>query len=65
MEGNRVVGLRVLDKTENNIYEVYAKLIINAAGPWCSQITEMAGFAIPMKPNKGSTEYTVCGRQRP
>ncbi len=55
MDGNRVVGLRVLDKTENNIYEVYAKLVINAAGPWCSQITEMAGFAIPMKPNKGST----------
>ncbi|MDO5146218.1 MAG: FAD-dependent oxidoreductase [Eubacteriales bacterium] len=55
MEENRVVGLRVLDKTENRIYEVYAKVIINAAGPWCSQITEMAGFAIPMKPNKGST----------
>ncbi|MDD3404015.1 MAG: FAD-dependent oxidoreductase [Hespellia sp.] len=55
MEGKKVVGLRVLDKTENKIYEVYAKIIINAAGPWCSQITEMAGFAIPMKPNKGST----------
>ncbi len=55
MDKNRVVGLRVLDKMENRIYEVYAKLVINAAGPWCSQITEMAGFAIPMKPNKGST----------
>lgn len=55
MEDNRVVGLRVLDKTENRIYEIYAKIVINAAGPWCSQITEMAGFAIPMKPNKGST----------
>lgn len=55
MDGNRVVGVRVLDKTENRIYEVRAKLVINAAGPWCSQITEMAGFAIPMKPNKGST----------
>ena len=55
MEGSRVVGLRVLNKKENHIYEVYAKLVINAAGPWCSQITEMAGFAIPMKPNKGST----------
>lgn len=52
---NRVVGVRVADKNENRIYEVYARLIINAAGPWCSQITEMAGFAIPMKPNKGST----------
>lgn len=55
MDGKRVIGLRVLDKTENVIYEVRADLIINAAGPWCSQITEMAGFAIPMKPNKGST----------
>jgi len=55
MDKNRVVGLRVLDKIENRIYEVYAKLVINAAGPWCSQITEMAGFVIPMKPNKGST----------
>lgn len=55
MDGKRVVGLRVLDKIENRIYEVYSKIVINAAGPWCSQITEMAGFAIPMKPNKGST----------
>lgn len=55
MDGNRVVGVRVLDKKENRIYEARAKLVINAAGPWCSQITEMAGFAIPMKPNKGST----------
>ena len=55
MDDSRVVGLRVLNKKENHIYEVYAKLVINAAGPWCSQITEMAGFAIPMKPNKGST----------
>ena len=55
MEGKKVIGVRALDKKENRIYEIRAKLVINAAGPWCSQITEMAGFAIPMKPNKGST----------
>lgn len=55
MEGSRVVGLRVLDRLENSLYEVRTDLVINATGPWCSQITELAGFSIPMKPNKGTT----------
>lgn len=55
MDGKKVVGLKVLDREENRIYEIKTKLVINAAGPWSSQITEMAGFTIPMKPNRGST----------
>lgn len=55
MDGDSVVGLRVLDKTKNQIYEVGAKVVINASGPWGSEITQMAGFKIPIKPNKGTT----------
>lgn len=47
MDGKKVVGLKVLDREENRIYEIKTKLVINAAGPWSSQITEMAGFSIP------------------
>lgn len=50
----RVIGVRVLDHIQHSVYEVSADLVINAAGPWGGQITEMAGFHIPMKPNKGT-----------
>lgn len=54
MDGNKVVGVKVLDRRDGNIYEVEADLVINAAGPWGSRLTEMAGFKIPIKPNKGT-----------
>ena len=55
MEDNRVKGVRVLDRINNRLYEIRAKVVINAAGPWSAEITRMAGFDIPMKPNRGST----------
>jgi glycerol-3-phosphate dehydrogenase len=54
MEGKKVAGVKVLDRHNGTIYEIEAKLVINASGPWGSRITEMAGFRIPIKPNKGT-----------
>lgn len=53
-ENNKVIGVKVLDRRNGNVYDILAKLIINAAGPWGSRVTEMAGFSIPIKPNKGT-----------
>ncbi len=54
MEGKKVTGVKVLDRRNGTIYEVEARLVINASGPWGSRVTEMAGFKIPVKPNKGT-----------
>jgi len=47
VEDNRVKGVRVLDRINNKLYEIGAKVVINAAGPWSAEITRMAGFDIP------------------
>lgn len=54
VEDQTVKGVKVLDRKNGNVYEIYAKMVVNAAGPWGSRVTEMAGFKIPIKPNKGT-----------
>lgn len=39
-EGKKVVGVRVVDQLDQNTYEVYAKKIINATGPWVDHLRE-------------------------
>ncbi|WP_129728555.1 glycerol-3-phosphate dehydrogenase/oxidase [Ectobacillus funiculus] len=36
----KVCGVRVTDVIEGKVYEVYAKKIVNAAGPWVDQLRE-------------------------
>lgn len=38
---DKVMGVRVTDATDNQSYEVYAKVIINATGPWVDSLREM------------------------
>ena len=54
MEADTVKGVKVLDRKNGTIYEICAKIVVNAAGPWGSRVTEMAGFKIPVNPNKGT-----------
>ena len=63
MEDNRVKGVRVLDRINNRLYEIRAKVVINAAGPWSAEITRMAGFDIPMKPNRVVQRSIACARR--
>jgi glycerol-3-phosphate dehydrogenase len=30
-----VIGIKAIDKTDNNVYEFKSQKVINAAGPWC------------------------------
>ena len=50
----KIRGVKVLNRLTNEIYDIGCKLVINASGAWGSQVTEMAGFKIPVKPNKGT-----------
>jgi glycerol-3-phosphate dehydrogenase len=40
MEGNRVVGVRVRDHVGNVPFDIRARLVINAAGPWAEGLLE-------------------------
>ncbi len=52
-EGNRVTGVRVWDRIKLTEYDIMADMIVNAAGPWATKITEMAGFSVPVIPTPG------------
>ena len=40
-EKGKVVGVHIVDTISGKTYDVYAKKIINAAGPWVDQLREM------------------------
>lgn len=52
-QGNSVTGVRVIDHTRGKEYEIGADIVINAAGPWCGQIADMAGVEVPIRPSPG------------
>ena len=49
-----LVGLRCLDGLHNEEFEVYAPMIVNAAGVWGQRICQLAGLTLTMFPSKGS-----------
>ncbi len=50
----RVVGAKLRDMTTGEEMLVYADLVINAAGAWAGQITQMAGIEVRVLPGKGT-----------
>lgn len=40
----KVIGVKVEDELTNEAYTIYAKKIVNAAGPWVDAIRELDGF---------------------
>ncbi|WP_040207359.1 glycerol-3-phosphate dehydrogenase/oxidase [Neobacillus jeddahensis] len=40
-ENGKVIGVLAQDQLSGELYEIYAKKIVNAAGPWVDQIREM------------------------
>ena len=51
IEGRRAKGIRVSD---NGRYrEVFAKLIVNASGPWIMNLSRGAGLDVKIRPGKG------------
>ena len=53
MENGRVTGVRVWDRLREKEYDIYADLVVNAAGPWAEAIAQMAGVDVPVVPTPG------------
>lgn len=52
-EQNRVKGVLVRDRYTGETKEIYADLVVNAAGPWAGQIAEFADVPLHIINNKG------------
>lgn len=52
-EQNRVRGVRVRDVFTGEEKEIFASLVVNAAGPWGAKIAQLAGIPLKMINNKG------------
>ncbi|MBR2961855.1 MAG: anaerobic glycerol-3-phosphate dehydrogenase subunit A, partial [Alistipes sp.] len=54
MEGNRVVGVRVINRRDGASAEYRARIVVNAGGIWGHSIAKRAGITINMLPAKGA-----------
>ncbi|AHG20461.1 glycerol-3-phosphate dehydrogenase [Chania multitudinisentens RB-25] len=51
---DRVTGVRVIDHQAARQYNIYAQIVVNAAGIWGQQIAEYADLRVRMLPSKGA-----------
>mgnify|MGYP002713100781 CR=1 FL=1 len=51
--GDVIKSVKVRDNRSNKEYEIKADLIVNAAGPWCGKLAEMANVNVPIRPSPG------------
>ncbi len=51
----RVKGARVRDTLDGSVYEVQARIVVNAGGPWAEQILHESGLVAPkhLRPSRG------------
>lgn len=52
-QGHEVYGVRVRDLLTGAIEDVYGRIVINAAGPWCGEVATLAGVHLPIRPTPG------------
>ncbi|MEH7503099.1 anaerobic glycerol-3-phosphate dehydrogenase subunit GlpA [Neobacillus drentensis] len=52
-EQHRVIGVRVRDVFTGEKKDIFAQLVVNAAGPWGAEIAQLAGIPLRMINNKG------------
>ncbi len=52
--GDRVTGVRVFDHKQQRTLDLYAQVVINAAGIWGQRIAEYADLRVRMFPAKGA-----------
>ncbi|MGA8943970.1 MAG: anaerobic glycerol-3-phosphate dehydrogenase subunit GlpA [Thermoactinomyces sp.] len=50
---NRITGVIVRNHYTGEETEIYADMVINAAGPWAGKVAELAGIPLQMINNKG------------
>jgi glycerol-3-phosphate dehydrogenase len=51
--GKAVRGVRLRDRIDGRRWDVEARLVVNAAGPWAGQIATMADTEVRLRPGKG------------
>lgn len=52
-EQGRVIGIVVQNRYTGELTEIYADMVINAAGPWGDRVAELAGVPLSLIKNKG------------
>ncbi|MGC8569327.1 MAG: FAD-dependent oxidoreductase [Nitrososphaeria archaeon] len=67
-----VVGAKVFNRIRDRTEEIYADVIVNAAGPWAGRIAQMAGADVEIMPTAGVMGVTqfqlvnhILNRMRP
>lgn len=60
----RVQGARVRDTTDGSVYEVQARIVVNAGGPWAQGVLEDSGLTArkALRPSKGIHILLSAGR---
>jgi glycerol-3-phosphate dehydrogenase len=53
-KADRVVGARIHDLVKDQDFEIYADLIVNAAGAWAGKIAATASVVVKIVPGKGT-----------
>lgn len=62
-EGKNIVGARLRDKIKGREYEIFAKKIIIAVGPWADELRSKAGLKEKiLRPSKGS--HIIISREK-
>ncbi len=51
----RIEGARIRDLLDDTVYEVQARAVVNAGGPWAQEILEASSLPVPkaLRPSKG------------
>jgi len=52
-DGRTVTGVRARDRLDGRTFDVEARVVLNAAGPWVPFIAAMADASAPLRPGKG------------
>lgn len=51
---SRVTGIRVRDAITKEEYDIECQVLVNAAGPWCGKVAQLAGLDVSVSPSKGT-----------
>lgn len=54
LENGQVIGVYAEDLITGETLQVRSKIVVNAAGPWSSEIAAMSGFDVHIQKDKGS-----------
>jgi len=54
LENRQVLGVYAKDLITGEMIQVHSKIVVNAAGPWSSEIASMSGFDVQIQKDKGS-----------